>query len=290
MGLALVCGCGGQAGEPAAPTAAGTVLDAAAPSDADATVPPPPHVPLRGTVHAGDAGVSGALVVIETGGLDQPNPAALADGAVMATLLPNPFVRLGAVSDRDGAFSFSVPAGTVGLRVLAPGFLELTQTIETATTPDATPDATEAVATLLPEGTEAGTGAPPQITGINAIPTLVAPGVGIEFAVQAMAGTSDDPLSEDVLLVAPSVGWAGALAPPTPAVPGGPYPDGVYNRVVSAPTIPGLYTFTAVVASLHRQTSLQASVTITVTANGEPPVPDAAPYDGEVFIDSGQSH
>jgi hypothetical protein len=283
MAVALTSACGSQAGQPAAPTASpGTVLDASSPSDADATLPPPPRVPFGGTVRAGDAGVPQALVVIETGGLDQPNPAALgADGALMPTLLPNPFVRFGALSDTTGAFSFSVPAGTVGLRVLAPGFLELTQELETATSPDAT--GTAAVVTLVSEGSEAGM-TPPLIVGLNAIPTLVAPGVGVEFAVKAMAGTRDDPLSEDVLLVAPSLGWAGALAPQTAAVPGGPYPDGLYNRVVSAPTTPGLYTFTAVVASIHRQTSLQASITVTVTANGEPPVPDAG------FHDAGQSH
>src|SRR5208283_5384207 len=105
----------------------------------------------------------------------------------------------------------------------------------------------------------------------------------ITFAVRVTAGVADDPLSGDVFLVEPVTHWAGALAPPTPAVPGGRYPDGVYNRLVEAPSAPGVYTYTAVAASMAHVSSTPATVVVTITATGSPPVPDAGP----VHIDDG---
>ena len=274
--VGAVAACSGQAGTPGAPTPApGQVFVDAGPLDAEAG-PPPALVQVAGTVTTpSDAGVSGAFVVVEVGGLDRANPASDGGGPTFAI---DPFIRFGAVTDSMGHFSVSgVSAGMVGLHVLDPSYAETALLASTATL--------EGV-TLNGLAVDGGGGPPPTMTGLSA-PAFVSPSSEIQFAVNEAAGSADDPLSEDVFLIEPSAQWAGALIPPTPAVAGGAYPDGAYNRLALSPSQPGVYTYTAIAASLHhKKTSTPISIAVTVNATGTAPPPDAGP-DGNVFPDSG---
>ncbi len=285
LGVSLLA-CSGQTGLPAAPSAAATSsLDAT--TGAVTSMPSPPIVALAGRVTSdgSDAGVAGALVVVEVGGLGSASPSAHGpDGGLVATVAFDPYVRFGGLADDAGAFTFAVPAGPTGLHVLAPPYLEGRQLVMTATSPDARgPLATVALRPL--PAADAGArdagdaGEPtvprPTVTGLTPTPSVVSPLAPLVFAVNVAASGPGDPLSGDVFLVEPGAGSAAALAPPTAAVPGGAYPDGVYNREVEAPGSPGVYTYTVVASSLHGVTSLPVSVVVTVTPTGFPAPPDA---------------
>jgi len=197
--VGAVAACSGQAGTPGAPTPApGQVFVDAGPLDAEAG-PPPALVQVAGTVTTpSDAGVSGAFVVVEVGGLDRANPASDGGGPTFAI---DPFIRFGAVTDSMGHFSVSgVSAGMVGLHVLDPSYAETALLASTATL--------EGV-TLNGLAVDGGGGPPPTMTGLSA-PAFVSPSSEIQFAVNVAAGSADDPLSEDVFLIEPSAQWAGA--------------------------------------------------------------------------------
>ena len=243
--------CDGQAGNPAEPRALSVLSLDATTADVEASAPPPPMVGIAGDVRAKGLAldIAGAIVIAEVGGLDQPNPSGLGpDGAVVATVEVDPFVRYGGVTNGAGVFAFSVPAGPVGLHTLAAAYIAEDELVQAASSPDAAgPDI---VISLSPAAQADGGGVAPTVTGLTASPSVASPLAPITFAVRVTAGVADDPLSGDVFLVEPVTHWAGALAPPTPAVPGGRYPDGVYNRLVEAPSAPGVYTYTAVAASM----------------------------------------
>ncbi len=226
----------------------------------------------------------GALVVGEQGGLGRVDP--VTDGGASPTIAIDPFIRFSAVTGDAGVFELLVPPGSIGLHTLSPVFLEQMQTATAA----------GGAAPILVSPTpfsllEAGVRSRPVASGLNANlgyeQLAFAPLTAITFAVNVAAGDATDPLSSDVFLVQPETGWAGALVPPTPAVPGGPYPDGVYNRVVEAPGVAGAYYYSVVAASVTGITSLPVSILITVTADGTPPIADGGDLDAYAFDGSG---
>src|ERR1700722_2763960 len=114
VGLAA-CTSNGESGLPGAPYALAVEAIEAGIADVPRPSPPPPTVALAGKVEelGSDAGMRGAVVIVEVGGVDQPNPAGLGpDGAVVASLAVDPFILAGALTDDTGAFSLPVPAGT----------------------------------------------------------------------------------------------------------------------------------------------------------------------------------
>jgi hypothetical protein len=281
--------CDGQAGNPAEPQAMSVLAVDATTADVEAAAPAPPIVAIAGDVRTeGAAGnISGAVVIAEVGGLDRPNPAALGDGGtVVATVEIDPFIRYGDITNGAGVFAFPVPAGAIGLHALASGYIGQDQLMQTGPSADA---AGPGVLFSLVAHAQADGGAlAPAVTGLTASPTVAGPLAPITFAVRVTAGTADDPVSSDVFLVEPITHWAGALAPPLPAVPGGPYPDGVYNRIVEAPSAPGVYRYTVIAASMARVASVPAAVVVTITETGSPPLPDAGfGPDGSFFVDGG---
>jgi hypothetical protein len=293
--LAALAACtASPSGQPAAPYALSTPTLDGGGAPVEASAPPPPNVPFEGkVVGAGASGVAGAVVIVEVGGLGRVNPLALGpDGGRLATILVDPYVRFGALTDDAGSFAFSaIPAGEAGVHTLAASFGEDTRTAHVALSPASdggSPDASVLVTLSgFDGGGSDGGGALPTVTGLTANPAVVAPFTDIEFAMNVAGASAADPLSQDIFLVEPTTAWAGALAPASPAVAGGPYPDGVYNRIVRSPGSPGVYTYTAVVGSMHGRTSAPVTVVVTVTATGLPPIPDAGLYDGEVFPEAG---
>jgi hypothetical protein len=241
----------------------------------EAAPPAPPVVGLTGTVRKpdADAGASGAFVVVDVGGLG-------AEGGV-ATLDTDTAIRYGNVTGAGGAFGFAVPAGTLGLRVFDPDYRESKTLVRTAASPDAGPTMTTVNLVALPVA-DGGKPRRPTAKGltissaVGAVAVMYAvPSEPVAFAVEVEAGSADDPLSQDVILVQPSTGWAGELAPATPAVPGGAYPNGVYSLLVAAPAPLGLYTYTVLVASKSGVTSEPVSVVLHVTVSGMMPLFDA---------------
>ncbi len=174
-----------------------------------------------------------------------------------------------------------MPAGPIGLHTLAGAYIDQDQLVQTLRSADAA--SPEIIVSLTPLAQADAGLIPPTVTGLTASPLFAGPLAPITFAVEVTAGMPSDPLSADVFLVEPVTHWAGALAPPTPALPGGPYPDGVYNRVVQAPDTPGVYTYSVVAASTAHVSSTPATIIVTITATGSPPPPDA----GSFHVDGG---
>jgi hypothetical protein len=280
--LALLARCGGSTGTPAAPYATSTLeYDAGAP--AEASPPPPPNVTLAGRVTRGgsDASATPAIVVLEVGGLDQADPTGLGDGGdVVPTLDVDPFIRYAVLTNSAGDFLARVPEGAVGLHVFDANDLEARVLAQASAAHDGSAPLTRV--SLMPLDTEGGavrrpTAKTPTFSSAEGpkFLTYVAAAQAVAFAVLVAAGSAADPLSSDVLLVDPLIGFARALAPPTAALPGGPYPDGIYSLLLAAPAKPGVYTYSVLVASMHGVTSEPASVVLTVTTTGGPPLPDA---------------
>jgi hypothetical protein len=285
----LACVSAPDNGIPGAPSAIlSESLDATIVSDAAAPPPAPPNVSLVGRVVGvgGDAGVENAIVVVEVGGLDRPIPDASApDGAPLPTLTSDPYIELSALTPVDeGGFAFQVPEGAVGLHVLAPSFLE-SLVATTASSADAHPAPTVVALTPLPK-VDGAPPARPIATELTPSAPYVLPGSPITFLVQVAAASPSDPLSRDVFLVEPATQMAVALAPPTPGIPGGAYPDGVYSLIVTAPNAVGSYTYTVVAASLGRVTSEPVSVSVAVTWNGGPAPVDAS-YSFDAVFEGG---
>lgn len=272
--LAEACG-GGDTGTPAEPGPLESLLYDGGVTRAEASPPAPPTVLLAGTVRKPgvDAGASGAFVVAEVGGLGP-------DGGT-ATLDTDTAIRYGNVTGAGGAFGLAVPAGTIGLRVFDPDYLESKTLVMTAPSRDAAPATTTVSLVPLP-ATDGGKLRRPTTKGLTIssaigaiVVTYVVPSEPVAFAADVAAGSTDDPLSGDVILVQPETGWAGALVPPAPAVPDGPYPNGVYSLLVAAPAAVGVYTYTLLAASKSGVTSEPASVVLHVTATGTTPLFDA---------------
>lgn len=289
--LAGGAACGGQTGDPAEPSALElSSLDATV-ADVEASAPSAPIVRVTGHLAAAgsDASVSkvvSAFVVAEVGGLRQPNPAAVeADGSFLPTTDIDLAVRYGQRVDSAGGFSFALPAGTVGLYAFALPFVEAAVTATTATSPDAPASPLSVPLTPLASA-EGGIIVRPTAQGLAATPPIAAPYDSVTITANLAAASSGDPLSGDVFLIESSIGWAGALVPPLPAVPGGPHPDGEYNRLITAPATPGVYTYTLVLASMAGVPAKPLTVTLTVTPTGAPPFPEAG-ADGSFFVDGG---
>ncbi len=274
LGIAALGACSGSTGSPAAPAAVAspssgssgspdaTVRDAVAPAALLALVG---RVVQSGT----DAGIAGAFVVGELGGKVWSS----AD----ATTAVDPQIAVGAITDDAGGFSLAVTAGPVGLYAMAAGAWERWTVVRA-------PVGSSGLALPLdpiPDGVLR-----PSVTGLTASPSLAAPGQIVSFAAAVAAGASKDPLSDAIFLVEPVSGFGGALVPPAPALPGGPYPDGDYNRLVTVPTTPGVYAYTLVAVSIGGVMSLPASCLVTVATT--PPFPDASSLDDAgVFLDGG---
>ena len=243
-----------------------------------------------------DAGLAHAIVVAELGGFVHED--ASTDAPPEATLAVDPFVRYATVTDDAGAFELRVPAGSVGLHTFKDGFLEDRRAIVAPSSPDAAP--TPTLVTLNVPSAEAGS---PLVDGgvvrptatrlaiaseaLVPVPVIVtAPSVPVTFSVAVAPGASTDPLSGDIFLVQLDTEWAGAFAAPTPAIPGRAYPPGVYSRNIAAPSLPGVYTYSVVVASESGVVAARASVALTVTPNGTVPLPDAS-VDAPFYVEGG---
>jgi hypothetical protein len=281
--FAAAFACGGTTGSPAAPSAVASPYgDAAA---VDAGTPPLAIALLGRIVQSGtDAGIPGAFVIAQLGGLGTVGQA---DGAALATTAVDTNIRAGAITDDAGAFALSVTAGSLGLRAVALGSWERSVQVQAlAATDGPVPPTVVALDSLAPPSTkDAGAVVRPVATSLTPETLYPTPGSKVSFAVRVAAGTSADPLSGQVFLVEPTTRWAGVLVPPVATVPGGPYPDGVYNALVPVPSTPGPYTYTLVAISTAGILGQPVSVTVTVSPTGAAPL--GSEGDGGLDADAG---
>ncbi len=285
----------GDLGQPAFEGVDGSVeIDGAVqPQDAGEDGALARNVSLSGKVFdkATGAPVPSALVAIELGGLDQPNPASIgADGSTVPTLKINPYYQLGSMTDDAGAFALKVPDEKIGVHVYARGY-RCGEAVS--------PAGGHAVVVKLEPVPDAD-GAPPESAPVigyfSVYPQIVFPGqlMTMSAYVQATAG---DPLSQQVLAIEPTSEWSGVFAPPTPGTQGVGYPNGTYARLTSPPAEPGLYTYYLVAATEACAVSVSGPVPVALTVTGDASLPDEgvdvtldAPGDGpaaDAQVDSG---
>jgi hypothetical protein len=207
---------------------------------------------MSGVVIDGDskAPLVGSIVVVEVGGLYQPN----AD-----TSKGNPFYRISAVTGPDGKFSVTVPGEPVGLHTFQDGYYY--GVLGPFDVRDQPEGHTVAAKSLLPASQK------PTATGLTLTPSSVAAGANVTIAVdvaKAVAPTHDDPLSEEIIAAEPTTNWATVLDPPSPGKQGTAFPDGHYSKTFAAPSAPGVYTYSLLVSSEGCVTSDRVTATLTV--------------------------
>jgi hypothetical protein len=182
-----------------------------------------------------------ALLAVERDGLYGANP---------DPTRANPAYVHGARTDAQGRFDVTLPCGTVGLHAFAPGHRCGAAVSEVG-------DALLLSATSLTARDLA-----PVLSQASLRPAKVAPGGEVTVQVTAMAGGASDPLSDQVLAIAPELKTGLALDPPG-LLPGG-YADGVWRRTFTAPSAPGTYTWHLVAASEACVPSAPLALTLTV--------------------------
>ena len=259
----------------AAPFACGDLGEAAFEGDdGSILVPPPPNtstapydasednaaptVTLRGEV----VGPANALVAFELGGLNRiPPPAKGEDGTPLDL-----YYAYGTSVEDGGHFSVKVPDENVGVHVYASGFF--------CGVSDGAVLPTKGSVTITPRPLtrdEAGAlPAEPTIVDFTSTPQVVMPGATLTLAATVTAADPEhDPLSAQVVAIEPTSGWAGVFAPPKPGTWGKGYPNGVYGRLVVAPTTPGEYVYYLVAATEACVVSRAAAVHVLVSLTGE---------------------
>lgn len=203
--LALAAGCGSKVDQPPprAVTVSGRVLDAKT-----------------------SAAMPGVPIGVELGGhyVSNPDPSKA-----------NLAYQRGAVTDALGKYTLVLQPGNgkFGFHSFMPGYRYGTEGLETAT--DVTFDIK-----MEPNTTEA----PPTLTGARLEPAQVAPGGAFEVLVTAKAAAGGkDPLSEEVLVIEPTMAMSAALDPPSKGVQGTGFPDGEWKRSLKAPGAAGTYVY-----------------------------------------------
>ncbi len=236
---AMVVACsGGDAARPVGPAPPGLAA-AAAGSGVDAgdggaepctQLPIPDSGPLTitGTVYenvpdASPRPLANAMVAAEYGGL-YLTWCDLAHAS--------PYYQFGAYTDANGKFTVQAHAGILGFHSFATGFLYNRARLDTATS-------TDVVLHMEPIKNEKK----PAVTAAGFAATTVAPGGSLTFtATAAAADRTNDPLSDELMLVEPTQSFATELDPPSVGLKDD-FPDGVWKKTFPAPTKKGTYTY-----------------------------------------------
>ena len=182
--------------------------------------------------------IARAVVAIENGGLDVPNP---------DPSKPNPSYQFGTITGADGSFSLTVSSTTLGVHAVASGY--------TAGAPPGgdLPFSGEKSVTIALDPLDSSA-ARPMLDAAAFDDAYVSTGAGVTLRVHASAplsSTAPDPLSEATLVVEPTSGWAAELTPPAPGSAKTGFPDGEWSLAFIAPSAPGAYVY-YVVATTER--------------------------------------
>ena len=209
---------------------------------------PPESATLMGQLFDSDtqSPIGGAYVAIERGGIY----VAIADPSKAS-----PAFQYGALTRADGTFEVVVAGGLVGVHSFIDDHFYGSQLVRV----DADP--TSFVMASAPLQASA---VKPTLANPSAVPSTVAPGESFVLSVTAAAGSASDPLSDEIVAIEPTTGWAGELDPPSAGSPGVGYPDGLYSRTITAPAEPGTYTYGLAVTTEGCVTGDLTTITLTV--------------------------
>ncbi len=213
---------------------------------------------VRGTVTDKDTAkpLGGTIVIVEVGGLYQPNP---------VPAEANPFYKISALAAADGTFSVDIPAGAASFHTFQNGYYYGVLGLKDVAT--APPVAEVKVKPLLPLDVK------PTAKNLVLTPATVAAGAQVAMSVDvthapnaadAGADAGTDPLSEEVIAAETTTNWATILKPPSFAQQGVSSPDGTYTTKFTAPSKPGTYTYSLLVSSEGCITSDRITATLTV--------------------------
>ena len=214
-------------------------------------------VQIKLTAQDGPSGqpLAGVLLVGEIGGIyqryDDPS-------------LANPHYTLGGVSDTAGIINLEVPEDKIGFHLFQNGYRYGVASIESG-------KATEVTAPMEPH---LPADVQPTAGNVKVTPTPAAPGAPVTITASVSAGlpcadplnpdASCDPLSDEVVIVAPELGWCRGMKPPSLGAQGTGYPDGLWTTTFDAPATTGEHTLYLVVSSEKCVTSDRVPITLQV--------------------------
>jgi hypothetical protein len=190
---------------------------------------PPSRIPasvrVTGRVLDGNKGtpLPHVPIAIEIGGHYVTNP---------DTSKGNPSYQRGTITDDQGAYTITLPSGSLGFHSFLDGYRYGTEGLMAQA--DATFD-------LMMEKRDLES--PPTLTNARLEPSQVSAGASFVVKVTAAAATPTDPLSEEVIVVEATTTMSAALDPPSPGVQGKGFPDGQWSRTLVAPTHVGTYSY-----------------------------------------------
>jgi len=187
---------------------------------------------LRARVVDADSGapLGGALVSIELGGIYLGNP---------DTSKGNPHYAIGGRADPDGRFNIPVPDEELGLHVFHDDYLYAPWRIDQGDDFGPVIKAERRRAVLMK----------PTVSNARAEPSVVDAGGRFRMTADVAAATSDDPLSDETLVIEPTTFFTAALDPPSAGEQGVGFPDGTYSRELDAPAKSGTYEYFVVATS-----------------------------------------
>lgn len=201
---------------------------------------------LKGNVISSVGGPLGqVLIAIEAGGIYVHNP---------DTSKGNPSYRYSALTDSNGYFDVILPCAPidVGLHAYQDGYKYGSRTARVG-------ENTLVSAPPLKAGEQT-----PTLSGSTLSASTVAPGAAVTVETTAAAGSSSDPLSEEVLLFEPTLSWSKALDPPSAGRQGQGFADGKWRTTFAAPAATGTYEYLLIATSEACVGSTRVSLTLTV--------------------------
>jgi hypothetical protein len=192
----------------------------------------------------GTVPVPNAMVAVEYGGLYLP---------WCDLSKASPYYLFGAVTDDAGAFTLTARAGILGFH----GFASRQDYAR------ARVDTSQGTMTTLLLSPQASGQARPTISGAAFAQSTVSAGEAVSLSATVKAGTSSDPLSDEVIVVEPTQSFALELNPPSLGKKDD-FPDGVWSRSFPAPTQPATYTYWLSATSAGCVTSDLVQLTLVV--------------------------
>ena len=210
----------------------------------------------------GGAPLTHALAAIEEGGLNVPIP----DPA-----FGSPAYRYGAQTGKraneqdmkkEGAFTILLPAGPKGVHLFVDGYYCGAAAISIEPEDGAIQRLEVRANEIQPDEVQR-----PVASNLRLDPSPVERGATFTLSVDVVAGTSEDPLSDQILVVQPELAFAAALNPPPPPPAdeqGVISPDGTWSQTLVAPDAPGPYTYHLVAATQSCVSSAPLTATLVV--------------------------
>lgn len=213
-----------------------------------------PAVPFTATFRLvnGKTGapMANSLLSVEVGGRYLPIP---------DTSRGNPNYTIGAKTDDNGMVMLASPGGVLGVHTFENGFFYGT---------DVVPDATYKEIKVEPLGATEPRPTSKNFAVLGAETATVAPGAELDFSADCARAIYPDGrvdlLSDEVLLVEPTMHFTKGMDPPAAGEQAKGFPDGRWKSTTRAPTAPGTYTYSLVISSEACVTSDRVSVTVVV--------------------------